>query len=585
MYLKQTKQKNGRINLSVVHGYRDQETGVTKHKVIKNFGYVDEYEDVYDDPIAHFKEVAKEMEKERLESLEELVHVGKVNLNQQMELDENALSSLGFLPFSFIFHELALDKFLQSRQRRFKIDFSLKDVLQLLVYSRILDPGSKRKDYLSKDKYPLSLNFEMHDFYRGLDYLNELRENLLLHTHRELGFRYGRNTGHVFYDVSNFFFEIDEEDGLRRKGFCKRNSGKPLVQLGLLLDEDAIPITYQLFKGNTHDSQTLRPVLEETRKTYELGRIITVADKALNSGDNVAAHIVNGDGFIFSQTIRGASEKFKDYVFNPDGYREVQGIVKSLEKDEEEATIFKMKSRAYPQEFWVTHSDGKKRAIALDVKQIVCYNEQYARRQSHKREEAILKAQKIIANPSRYNKDDSAGALRYVANISFDKNTGEVLETKKHPYLDVDKIIEDANYDGYYAIITSEYHMPDSEVVKAYHDLWEIERSFRITKSTLKTRPVYLSTKQRIEAHFLSCFLSLLILRLLARRLDNKYSPEVIVDALREYQICLMEGNLYRVTSYNEVIEDIGMAVGLDLSKRYLTPGKIRSLVAATKKF
>ena len=166
MYLKQTKQKNGRINLSVVHGYRDQETGVTKHKVIKNFGYVDEYEDVYDDPIAHFKEVAKEMEKERLESLEELVHVGKVNLNQQMELDENALSSLGFLPFSFIFHELALDKFLQSRQRRFKIDFSLKDVLQLLVYSRILDPGSKRKDYLSKDKYPLSLNFEMHDFYR-----------------------------------------------------------------------------------------------------------------------------------------------------------------------------------------------------------------------------------------------------------------------------------------------------------------------------------------------------------------------------------------------------------------------------------
>ncbi len=585
MYLKQTKQKNGRVNLSIVHGYRDPVTGKTKHKVIKNLGYVDEYVDEFSDPVAHFKQVAKEMEAERLASLDNLVHIGDIDLNEEMELNEDALYHLGFLPLSSLFHELKLDRFLISRQRRFKIDFSLKDVLQLLIYTRILSPGSKLQSHFAKHKFPMNLNCELHDVYRGLDYLSQLKEELLLHTHQQVNEHYGRRTHHVFYDVTNYFFEIDQEDEFRKKGFCKHNSRNPLVQMGLLLDQDALPITYRLFEGNTHDSQTMLPILYETRKEYGLGRIITVADKALNSGDNIAFLMAKGDGFIFSQKIRGADKELQEYVMDPTGYRTVQGVVRGLDGKEEEGVVFKMKSRPYPQEFWVTHADDKKRKIPLDVKQIICYNELYARRQRHKRQEAIEKAKKIIQSPSRYNKSETTGALRYVANIGYDSETGEVIESKKQPYLDEEQIRKDAIFDGYYAIITSEYEMPDREVVEAYHGLWEIERSFRITKTTLKARPIYLSLEQRIEAHFLVCFLSLLFLRLLSKRLDNKYSPEQIVDALKRYQASLFDANIYRVTSYNEVIEALGKALDLDLQKRYLSQERMRQLIARTKKF
>jgi transposase len=359
--------------------------------------------------------------------------------------------------------------------------------------------------------------------------------------------------------------------------------------MGLLLDAEAIPITYRLFEGNTHDSQTMMPLLQETRKEYGLGRIITVADKGLNSGDNVAFLMAKGDGFIFSQKIRGAAKDFQEYVFDPVGYVEKKSIVKqadewSEKEDNQDIPAFRMKSRPYPQEFWVTHADDKKRQIPLNVKQIVCYNELYARRQKHKRAEVLEKAQKIIANPKRYDKKDAKGALRYVRDIEYDPETGECISTKHIPYLDLDKVIEDEKYDGYYAIITSEMNMPDHEVVKAYHELWEIERSFRITKSDLETRPVHLSLEQRIEAHFLTCFVALLLLRLLCKRLDGKHGPEQVIQSLRKYQACFIKDNVFKVTYYDQIIKDIGDRLNLTLNRRFLRTGEIKQLVADTKR-
>ena len=243
-----------------------------------------------------------------------------------------------------------------------------------------------------------------------------------------------------------------------------------------------------------------------------------------------------------------------------------------------------MKSRPYPQLFWVTHDDDKKRKIPIDVRQIVCYNELYARRQRHKRAAVLEKAQSIIAQPSRYNKKDAQGALRYVKNIEYDPKTGECLNSKKKPYLDLEKIAEDEKFDGYYAIITSEIKMPPLDVVKAYHGLWEIEHSFRITKTDLRTRPVELSLKQRIHAHFLTCFIALLILRLLGKRLNNKYSPEQIIKALKKYQACHVTDNVYKVTYYDTILEDIAEALNLTLNRRFLTSVGLRQLVADSKK-
>jgi transposase len=174
--------------------------------------------------------------------------------------------------------------------------------------------------------------------------------------------------------------------------------------------------------------------------------------------------------------------------------------------------------------------------------------------------------------------------LRYIKNIEYDSETGECINTKRIPYLDTEKIMEDEKYDGYYVIITSEINMPDHEVAKRYHELWEIEHSFRITKSDLETRPVYVTLKQRIEGHFLTCFIALLILRLLAKRLNKEYAPEQIIKSLRKYQACLVKDNVYRVAYYDPLLKDIGNALNLVLNQRFLKPGAIRQLIADTKR-
>lgn len=583
MFLKKTKQKNGRINLSFVHGYRDPVTKKTKHRVIENLGYVDEYLDRYEDPVAHFEKVARirnqEMKEERAKKE---IFLGSVYADEPMDEDEDAMYHLGFLPLSSIYHELKIDQFLINRQRSKSIDYSLNDVMQLLVYTRVLAPGSKMASFLQKKNLAGSFNCDWYDVYRALDYFAAFREELLLHLHEQVRASYKRRTQVVFYDVTNYYFEIDKEDDFRRKGFCKHNTRNPLVQMGLLLDEDAIPVTYRLFRGNTHDSQTMMPLLQETRKTYGLERIIVVADKGINSGDNVAFLMAKGDGFIFSQKVRGAGEELQEYVFDPQGYVEKKGVVKTA--DLLEGPAFRMKSRPYPQEFWVTHANDRKRKIPLDVKQIVCYNELYARRQKHKRAEILQKALKIIDQPRRYSKKEAGGALRYVKNISYNRETGECVDIKRVPQLDLEKIAEDEKYDGYYAIITSEVNMPDHEVVKAYHGLWEIERSFKITKSNLNSRPVYVSLERRIEGHFLTCYIALLILRLLSKRLKEKYSPEQIIKSLRKYQSCFVKDNVFRLTYHDPVIKDIGDALNLVLNRRFVRTGEIRQLIADSKK-
>lgn len=590
MFLKQVRQKNGRVNISIVQGYRDPLTKKTKHRVIEKLGFVDQYEHLYDDPVAHFTEVARMRTLEAgVDEAQKEIFLGSVSADELMDENEDNLQHMGFLPLSSIYHELKLDHFIINRQRSMAMDYSLNDVMQLLVYTRVLSPGSKLASFKQKDNIARPFNCDLQDVYRSLDYFASFREDLLLHLHEQVRINYKRKAQVVFYDVTNYYFEIDQEDEFRRKGFCKHNTRNPLVQMGLLLDSDAIPITYRLYKGNTHDSQTMMPLLQETRANYGLGRIITVADKGLNSGDNIAFLMSKGDGFIFSQKIRGAAQDLQSYVFEPSGYVEKKGIVKQADEwsgkeNNQEAPAFCMKSRLYPQEFWVTHADDTKRKIPLDVKQIVCYNELYARRQKHKRAEVLAKAEKIISNPKRYDKKEAGGALRYVKNIEYDSETGECINTKRIPYLDTDKIIEDEKYDGYYSIVTSEVDMPDHEVVKAYHGLWEIEHSFRITKSDLESRPVHVSLEQRIEAHFLTCFIALLILRLLDKRLEGKHSPEQIIQSLRKYQVCFVKDNVFKTTYYDHILKDLGDALNLTLNRRYLKTGEIKQLVADSKK-
>ncbi len=571
MYLKTIlSKKTGRTFLSIVHGYRDKNTGKSCSRTIKPLGYLDELQKQLDDPIAFYSQMAREMNEEHKASKVPLVF----EFQTGDTIDRNSVQrkKLGHAPFCKIYHALGIHQFMANRQRNLKINYQLNEVLKMLLFQRILEPASKLKNFERKDRYFGKYDFSLADVYRSLSRFSSYKEDLLLFLHQQVTKLYGRDTSNVFYDVTNYYFEIDEPDKLRKKGVSKEHRPNPIVQLGLLMDRQGLPITYKLFSGNTNDCNTLLPVLAEVRKQYDVGRMVVVADKGLNTSDNIAYNLIKGDGYIFSQTIRGANRELKAYVLDQSGY---------LQMGED----FKIKSRCYPREITVTDADGKRvKKVPIEEKQVIFYSEKYAKRARAEREPALVKARELVANPGQFNKVTSYGAAKYIKDLLFDKETGEIITAGHAPELDLGKLYEEEQFDGYYAIVTSECDLPDEQIVETYRGLWRIEESFRITKSDLETRPVYVSREDHIQAHFLTCFIALLLLRILELKTERKYSPARMIDSLNAVSGAHLQQNYYMFDYYDEVLEHIGNTLGIDFSKRILPWGEIRRLLAATKK-
>jgi len=318
MYLRQNKRPNGRIHLAICKSYRDPITKKNKQKVMKTIGYLDELYKKYPDPIKHFEKVAEDMtNKERLESETTIT----INYNSLLSENTNKLKNIGFAALSQIYHELGIDKFLINRERGIKAKFPLNNIMKLLVYERILNPSSKLSAYENRDLYIENFDFPLESVYRSLDIFSKQKEKLLLDIHENVNMKYGRDVSNVFYDVTNYYYHTEEETDLIARGYSKDRKGKPIIQMGLLLDKAGLPITYELFRGNTTDYETLLPVLSKLKQSFNLKRAIVVADKGLNSGENKAYNIIKGDGYIFSRSLRGtkADKEVKTYALNEEG--------------------------------------------------------------------------------------------------------------------------------------------------------------------------------------------------------------------------------------------------------------------------
>lgn len=572
MFLKKSKRPNGRIQLSIVKAYRNPLTGKNAHKQVSYLGYLDEYDGVYSDPISHFTELAKKMtEEEKSNKSIEL----SIDMSEILVEDTNDLKNTGFLALSFIYHKLNIHTFLINRQRGLKSSLPLNNIMKLLVFERILNPGSKIAAYNNKELYFDKFNFSSRTMYRAFDQFSKHKENLLLDLHENIRMHYGRDTTNVFYDVTNYYFHIDQQTDLIRKGLSKDKKGKPIIQMGLLLDNAGIPINYKLFSGNTTDFETLLPVLSELKQEYRLNRIIVVADKGLNSGSNKAYNIIKGDGYIFSRSIRGtkANQDVKEYVLSKNDYREIgtQG--------------FKIKSKVVPTEITINDVNGKNRTVIVDEKHVAFYSPKYDRRAKHKRNELIEKANKLISSKLGYTSASNYGALKYIVGLELDKATGELnpIDKKIKPFLDIDKISEEEKYDGYYSIVTSELDMLDEEIIERYRGLWQIEDTFKVTKTHLETRPVYVQTESSIEAHFLTCFLSLVILRLLEKELENLYPVSQLIKSLKKARVDSFHMNFFKAVYYDEVLKTIQEKLEIPFNKKYMTLSDIKNMISDTK--
>jgi hypothetical protein len=382
---------------------------------VKSIGYLDELQKEYDDPIAHFKQVAIDMTKKYQED-NQPIHIHACS-GEQLELGTSNRMNLGYAAIVKIFHELGLAGFLRNKQRRRNFNYNTYSVMLLLVVSRLLSPASKKRTFENRGRYFEHFDFELLDVYRSLTYFARIDKQVQRHMHEQITALYGRDTKLVYYDVTNYYFEIDDNDpdeiddngniikkGSRKKGVNKEHRPNPIVQMGLAMDTDGIPIAYNMHPGNTNDVLTLRPMVKDLKLTYNLGRIVVVADKGINSGDNIwyLKTTPDRDGYVISMSIRGSSADFKKYE-----------------------------------------------------KQVIFYSRKYAEKAKADRVEAVAKARDLCANPAKYNHASSYGALKYVDDIDFDKKTGEILMDSGHrPVFNETKLLEEEKYDGYYAIVT-----------------------------------------------------------------------------------------------------------------------------------
>lgn len=577
MFVKKNSCKNGRVLLTFTRGFR--ENGKNKQKHVEILGYLDDLEKLYDDPIAHFREIARQRTAETALDNEPIQLV--LNPKSKIDPSEAGLKNLGYAIFEKLYHELGIHTFFQRHENRLKIDFNLNAVFRLLVYSRILDPGSKKQAYDQQHQFFETMAPSLESVYRSLDYYDRFNLDLQTWLNEAVKRQYGRNHEYAYYDVTNYYFEIDQEDELRRKGPSKEHRPDPIVQMGLLLDSQGLPLAYHLFPGNQSEKLSLNPLLNRLKEDYGLGRLVVVADKGLNCGDNIAYQLAAGNGYIYSQSIRGADQEFKQYVLGQTGYKA-------------NGENSKCKSRNYPKEITFTDAQGKKKKTRVDQKQVVFFSQDYADKARYERNRTVAKAKKYLTSPSSLTRAMTYSAAGYIKGIQFNDD-GEIVENSTKLYLDEAKIREEEQYDGYYAIVTSELNRSDAEIIEIYHGLWKIEETFKISKSELRTRPVYVTLEAHIEAHFLTCFVALLLIRILELHMnqakllgpDGKirvFSTFELLNSLKNYTCSHIGENIYNFHYIDDVIQSVGQAFDVDLDLKYRKRGDIRKFIAAMKK-
>ncbi len=567
--------------LVIEEKYRDKEKKTSSTKHHKTLGYVHDLEKEFPDPIAHFKEVVVQMNANEKKSKKITL---EIDLKEKLTYESHTRYNMGYAVIMKIYHELELDRFFNNKARRETFKYNTNSIMTLLIITRILNPSSKKRAYEYKDVFFERFDFELYDIYRALSYFSKIGLECQQFISDQIHTKFGRNTTLMYFDVTNFHFEIDKPDDLRKYGKEKNNRPDPIIQMALAMDADGIPLYYKIFPGNTHDSKTFIPAFKDVCVRFTPGRVIAVADMGCTSSNNIF-FLKGGDrdrrinGYVFSFSIRKGTEKFKKYVIDDTGYTDRDG------KPLKENFDYKVKSRIEVREIQVDMKNGSKKTILIDEKQVIYWSEKYAKKAQAERAEIIKKALDVIDNPKNHNKSTAYGAAAYIKNIAFDKKTGEVYEKPGTQLIyNEEKAIEDAKYDGYYCIITSELDMPDQRVIEIYRGLSDIEDNFKVSKSDLDIQPVHVSREDRINAHVLTCFISLVILRLIQKKTDYKFTPEQIITCLNNISCSLEHTNLYLFDYRSEISDYIGEAFGIDFTNKRLRLSEIKNILALSKK-
>lgn len=570
MYLRKSKKPNGRTYLTIVQGYRDED-GKNKARTVRSLGYVDALEAEFDDPVAHFEEECRRMTEEAARAQAPVT----VEFSAARKIDKRSEGRVELgaaVPSAYLHRDLGVWSFFERKRTSRGFSYDPCRVLELLVWDRMAHPSSKHAAWEARGRFPRKCGFTADDVYRCLTYLDDNADALVSSMNASLEESRGpRDTSCLYYDVTNYYFECDEEDGFRMRGVSKEHRPSPIVQMGLFLDSDGLPLGYELFPGNRNDMATLLPAMSKAgvRDLPWGQRVVVVADKGLNTSANIAACVLDGNGYIFSQSVRKATGALKSWVLDDAGY------------EESASGSFKIKSRISEKAVYVAGEDGKRHRVMVPVKEVAFWSRAYFERSRRERAKVVEKSRAAVARGD-LSSAAAKTSVRYAKDVPVVRETGEAAD---HNWvIDEERIAADEAMDGYYCIVTSEQEMDDRDVIDAYRGLWRIEESFRVMKGDFDARLVYCSTESHIRAHFLVCYVALLVMRLMQLDTGRRHSASEISDDLARVVGHHMGQNLYLFDHRTDLTDELAEAVGIDLSRQVLTRAQIRSIMADVRK-
>ena len=551
-FLKKTHNK-GRTYLSIVESYYSPQKRCGAHRTYKSLASVESWiAKGIDDPIAHFQKEVDDLNDE-------------VSNDKVLKISDSSPELyLGYFPFVSLLNKMNIKKYIDYFNFSNSFEFDLYELLSSLIYARLVNPCSKYKTFhevipqlkdtthFSYDQLLDGLEFIGNDYGKFIEIFNEQMKKV-----------YNINTSKTYFDCTNFYFEIDKEDDFRRKGPSKENRKDPIVSLGLLLDANQIPIGMKLFPGNESEKPVLRDVIQGLKKKNQItGKTIHVADKGLNCAQNIAFSKENGDGYLFSKSVKTLPDKEKKWVLlNNDDWKEV--------KNDEGTLLYKYKSCIDKFPYNIEIND-KKRTLNFTEKRVVTYNPKLASKKKYEITKQVEKAKNLCYSQAKRAEYGDLGKY-----VNFTDENGE----KAKATINEEMIEKELELAGYNLLVTSEINMKSIDIYNTYHNLWRIEESFRVMKSDLDARPVFVQKENSIKGHFLICYLAVLLERLFQFKvLDNKYNTQEIMKFIKSFKAVKGENKYINVTTSSKFIKEFEEMTKLPLTNYYLTERQIKQI-------
>ena len=555
------KQRQGKqIYLAIYESFYSSDTKGTKHKCYKSLGSVNKLKETgINDPIAHFQKEVDELNKTSVSKKEVLIS------------DDPILKNLGYFPIKSLINKLDVKKTLDLFKLVNNFDYDLYTLITTLIYARCVKPCSKYKTYFEVIPSLFeSVNYSYDQLLDGLSFIGNDYEKFVELFFKAYKDKYGSDTSKTYFDCTNFYFEIDKEDDFRRKGPSKENRKDPLVGLGLLLDANQIPIWMKLYPGNKSEKPVLREVINDLKdRDAKIGRTIHVADKGLNCAENIAFSKTNKDGYIFSKSVKQLPEVEKTWVLNNNDWKTV--------KDKDGQILYKYKSCVDDFSYSFIRDD-KKISVKLKEKRLLTYNPSLAKKKLYEIDRMIEKARSLVL--SKAKKSEFGESSKFVDFVVANKKTGEIKDDAICLSINEDKIKKEKELAGYNLIVTSEINIPDKELYATYHNLWRIEESFKVMKSDLDARPVYVQKEETIKGHFLICFLTVMLERILQFNIyDNKYTTNDLMNFFKDFSLVKTDNGYINASKSTDFITDFTKETSLPLNHLNISETKLKKIL------